>query len=764
MPLSPRPRVGVGTNSLLTLPEEPEMHSLRGLSLSFLTALVAASALVAPPVRAQDASAVPPYDHIFVIVEENHGFSDVIGNPAAPNLNALAEKFGLATDYFGISHPSEPNYVALLGGNTFGINSDNPYYTNPIDQPSLIQQLDNANISWKAYLQGLPHPDYRGICYPLKCNGSPDSDPLYVSKHDGIQNFTASLSAADWNRQVPVDQLDGDLSSGRVPSFGYIIPTECSDQHGDPPFCIDSGNPDGGNLSAADPQDQRLVAQGDAYLGRTVSQITNASFWATGNNAIVVTYDEGNDNAGCCDAGNRDPNGTGGGQVATVVVTSHGPRHVKDATPFNHYSLLSTIQRSFGLGCLQFTCETARVKPLTPLLAVTGAPAEATTKITPLSFPTPTPTPAEPQSYTTSTASSGGWSVVPSPLLGTNNNSLGAVAGSGPSDVWAVGNFLPDAAGSNQDATLSLAEHYDGTTWTAVPSPNGGPNFNTLFGVAATGGKAWAVGVDMSAQYRTQALIESWDGTRWNLVSAPQPGSERNLLYGAAAVSTSDVWAVGDQQGSDGRFGTLVEHWDGHAWSAVPAPNPGSSGNHLYGVAAAGPNDVWAVGQQLGAASPDQPLAEHLDGHAWSVVPTPSLPAGTNALYSVAAGPAGVYAVGESDDDVTGAHPLVEQFKGGSGTLVSLPAAGSIWTNLWGVTVAGDEVWAVGTFLDPVTGNQDSLVLRGEGSTWTVNNAPNPGSGSNVLGGVAAVGDQVWAAGLEDQGGINLTFLMRHSL
>src|SRR5438309_4112394 len=229
------------------------MHALRGLFLSLLTALVAASTLVTAPVRAQDARAVPHYDHIFVIVEENHGFTDVIGNPAAPNLNALANQFGLATDYFGISHPSEPNYMAMLGGSTFGVNSDNAYYMNAVSQPSLIQQLDKANISWKAYLQGLPHSGYQGICYPLKCNGSPDSDPLYVSKHDAIQNFTASLNAADWNGQVPVDQLDRDLSTGHVPSFGYLIPTECSDQHGDPPFCIDSGNPDGGNLSAAGP-------------------------------------------------------------------------------------------------------------------------------------------------------------------------------------------------------------------------------------------------------------------------------------------------------------------------------------------------------------------------------------------------------------------------------------------------------------------------------------------------------------------------------
>src|SRR5438309_818849 len=255
------------------------MHALRGLFLSLLTALVAASTLVTAPVRAQDARAVPHYDHIFVIVEENHGFTDVIGNPAAPNLNALANQFGLATDYFGISHPSEPNYMAMLGGSTFGVNSDNAYYMNAVSQPSLIQQLDKANISWKAYLQGLPHPGYQGICYPLKCNGSPDSDPLYVSKHDAIQNFTASLNAADWNRQVPVDQLDWDLSTGHVP---------------------------------------------------------------------------------------------------------------------------------FGLGCRQFTCEPARVKPLSPLLTVTGGPAVATAKIAPPNYATPTLTPVEPQSSTTSTASSGG--------------------------------------------------------------------------------------------------------------------------------------------------------------------------------------------------------------------------------------------------------------------------------------------------------------------------------------------------------------------
>src|SRR6516164_8181499 len=106
------------------------------LSLAGAAVCAGATSAAAQP----SAAAMPHLNHVFVIVEENNGFHDVIGNPAAPNLNALAQTFGLATDYFGVSHPSEPNYVALLGGNTFGIADDNPYYINRVDQPSLISQ------------------------------------------------------------------------------------------------------------------------------------------------------------------------------------------------------------------------------------------------------------------------------------------------------------------------------------------------------------------------------------------------------------------------------------------------------------------------------------------------------------------------------------------------------------------------------------------------------------------------------------------------
>ena len=725
--------------------------------LTIMAVALAAMAGAAPSAAAGPSSAaVPRYDHVFVVVEENHGFADVIGNPAAPNLNALARQFGLATSYFGVSHPSEPNYVALVGGSTFGVADDNPYWINAVNGPSLVTQLDQAGIGWKAYLQGVPHPGYLGNCFPSRCNGSPDVDPLYVSKHNGIMNFTTSHNPDDLGRQVPIEQLAGDLSSGSVPRVSWVIPTECHDQHGDPPYCIDSGNP-------GDPQDQHLVAFGDRFLGKLVSRITGASFWAKGNNAVVITYDEGDDNAGCCDAGNGDPNGTGGGRVATVVVTNHGPRGLQDPAPYNHFSLLQTIQDSFGLGCLQFTCDTANVKPLAPLFAVTGSAAVATKALAVPAVATPSPTPTEPTSLTTKTPSSGGWQVVASPLRGTGDNSLGGVAGSGPNDVWAVGNYLPDTATSNQDATLSLANHFDGANWTLVPTPNSGPNFNTLFGVAAAGGRAWAVGVNLDANFQTRSLIEAWNGSGWSIVGHPQPGARRDLLWGASALTTSDVWAVGAQVGANGRFETLIEHFDGQRWSVVPSPNPGRSGNNLYAVSAVEADDVWAVGQQNGASGPDQALIEHWDGTRWSVVPSPTHGGASAALYGVAGRDDGrVVAVGQTTDVVNGARPLVEELEHGTWRNVDLPAAGSNFTDLWGVTLSGTAATVVGTFLDGASGNNETLILRGDAKGFTVVNGPNPGSGSNILAGVAAIGDTVWAVGHYDDGGGRLTLIERH--
>ena len=308
---------------------------------------------------AGSAAAFPAYDHIFLIVEENHGFSQIIGNPVAPRLNQLAQRYGLATASFAVADPSAPNYVAMLGGSTFGIADNNAYYLHTVDKPSLMSQLEGAHLTWKAYMQSMPYPGFKGICYPNRCNGVPDFDTLYNSKHNGIPYFkSVSSSPAEMAKMGPLSALAHDLDAG-PPSFGYIVPDECSDIHGAPPYCVDSGEP-------GDESDNALVGIADKLAGRIVDQITTAPFWSRGNNAIVITFDEGadGDTSGCC--------GTvpGNGQVTTIVITSHGPRGLKDATPYNHYSLLQSFQRAFGLCSLEQTGDTANVVPMTPLFKV----------------------------------------------------------------------------------------------------------------------------------------------------------------------------------------------------------------------------------------------------------------------------------------------------------------------------------------------------------------------------------------------------------
>ena len=125
-------------------------------------ALALGGALVAvPAASAQPTSAMPALNHVFLIMEENNGYGDIIGNPATPNINYLANTFGLETNYFGVSPCcSESNYVGLLGGSSFtNVQSDDAYWKNKVDGPSLITQLDQAGVSWKAYLQALPHPN-----------------------------------------------------------------------------------------------------------------------------------------------------------------------------------------------------------------------------------------------------------------------------------------------------------------------------------------------------------------------------------------------------------------------------------------------------------------------------------------------------------------------------------------------------------------------------------------------------------------------------
>ncbi len=325
----------------------------RGMALAMLAALALAALAGCAPggPTPRTAGPMPRYQHIFLIVMENSSYDDLIGSPDAPRINALARTYGLATNYWGVAHPSEPNYIAMIGGDTFGVHDDNSYTVNAVNAPSLATQLEAAGLTWKSYQQSLPYAGYTGEAYPS------GGGMLYASKHNPFMNFLGALPAsqrqAALTRIVPATQLTADLASGAVPSFSFITPDLCHDMHS-APSC---------------PPGPTLTRAGDNYVGGAVNAIMASSVWRTGDTAIIITWDEADIGLalGAPDIA------AGGGHVATIVITNHGPRGLRDATPYNHYTLLLTIEDAFGLGCLRNSCPaTGNISPMTPLFAVAG--------------------------------------------------------------------------------------------------------------------------------------------------------------------------------------------------------------------------------------------------------------------------------------------------------------------------------------------------------------------------------------------------------
>jgi hypothetical protein len=724
--------------------------TLRIASLTLLFAAGACSSASAPGVSEHAASTrqalgTATYDHVFLVIGENHKFDQIIGNPAAPIINALAANYGLATQYSGVSDPSEPNYVAMLGGSDFGIASDDPYFFpgQNVDADNLMSQLDRAGKTWRAYFQDMPYPGYRGYCFPGKCNGIPDSDTQYVVKHNGIPNFTNMQTPAEWAKQMPLAQLEEDLESGDVPNFGYVVADECHDMHGAPPWCVDSGNP-------GDIADNWLVSQGDAFIGQIVNLVTSSKFWGKGNNAIVVTFDEGD---------------TPQDLVSTVVITSHGPRGLQDATPYDHYSLLATLQQNFGLGCLLNSCTAT---PMTPLLQVTGA---KDVPVLPAAF-TPAPNGTNTPSATGSPTAGDkvslgakGWNVVASPTIGNMDHNLASVSAASSRDAWAVGSFLPPSGDGTILNTLGL--HFDGERWTAFPLPNVGLNINTLLGVSVVpSGKAWAVGYFVNAEYKQQTLVEHYDRSDWSVVPSPSPGERQNILYEVAALSDRDVWAVGATQDAKDLWRTLALHWDGDEWSVEPTPNPGATGNLFYAVTAISSTSVYAVGQQAGTGFPGKALIERWDGHDWDVVPTETDRGGTDMPLGVTATASIVTTVGDRESSKAPYTTFVASGAPSDVDGVGTPNSGAGENDLFGVATAADgTTWAVGWLIDPSSGNHLTLVEHGVAGTWTLvpSPSPNPANGDNGLSSVAAIpGGGLWAVGNTTNADGNLATLVLH--
>jgi hypothetical protein len=657
---------------------------------------------------------------------ENENYNQIIGNAYAPILNALAQDYGSATKYTGVADPSEPNYVAMLGGDFFGINSDDPYWFpgQTVTAANLMSQLERAGKTWRGYFQSMPYPGYRGYCFPDKCNGIPDADTQYVAKHNGIVNFANLQTPGEFANMVPLSQLSADLASRTIPSFSYIVPNECNDMHGAPPWCVDSDR-------TGTVQQSWLIAQGDKFVGNIINKITSSSTWPTGNNAIVVTFDEGN---------------TANSEIVTIVIANHGPRGVIDSTSYNHYSLLASLQQTFGLGCLINSCTAT---PMTPLFAITGSTSIPSLP-PPFNFPTSTDTPSaqgagKPAASVSLTGS--GWSVQPSYNFGSRDNILAGVSAASATDAWAVGTYYP----SSSNVLATLAEHFDGTHWTAYPLPNVGVQENCLLAVSMpSSGTAWAVGYYVNGKFQQQTLIEYFNGSVWSVIPSPSPGALQNILYGVAAISNSDVWAVGAAEDAAGIWHTLTEHWNGSDWSVIDAVEAaGSSGNQFYAVKALASNNVYAVGQQSGAGFPSAALVEHWNGTEWRVVSSPSdalasaLPLGVTATAST------LTIVGQQETDTAPYTTYVATGAPSKLAIASTPDAGYGENDLFGVAIGADgSTWAVGWDIDTTTGNHDTLVLQGMNGSWSLALTPGLAGDSGFAAITAIPGGGLWAVGV----------------
>lgn len=345
-----------------------------------------------------------------------------------------------------------------------------------------------------------------------------------------------------------------------------------------------------------------------------------------------------------------------------------------------------------------------------------------------------------------SAATGATWTVVASPNPSAQANYLTSLAPITSTDVWAVGAWYRPSGTPG-----TLTEHWDGTKWNLVPSPNATGGYNELYGAAAVSSNdVWAVGYHNIALYgseKTMAL--HWNGSVWSIVKTRNIGTDANEFKAVDAVASNDVWAVGFGHSSSNLSAVpLAEHWDGTKWSLARTPDLGGGYGIFNGVAALSANDVWAVGSH-----DDETLIEHWDGTAWKVVSSPNGSRTDSYLYAVTAtGPNDVWAVGETVSRGSG-DTLVEHWDGSTWTVVTSKDGTKPFTALYGVVALGvSDVWAVGTDYDPIAVTYRTFTEHWDGTAWTVVDSPNPGAEYDYLAGTAGfTGGDVWAVGAADE-------------
>jgi hypothetical protein len=251
---------------------------------------------------------LPAFGHIFVVVMENHEESAIIGNQAAPYINGLARRYGLATDYRAVAHPSEPNYLALWSGSTQGVTNDGVYnFTSGL---TLADQVEASGRSWHVAAENVPLGCFRGAT----ASGGPDGGGSYARKHEPAISWTSvSGDPPRCARITDFSHFDPNLGN-----LWFIVPNLCHDMH------------------------DCSIATGDAFLRSWLPTILTSNAFADG--VVFLTWDEGSTSIG------------GGGKVATIVISPLAKAGFASGVRHTHYSLLRTIEDAWRLRCLADAC------------------------------------------------------------------------------------------------------------------------------------------------------------------------------------------------------------------------------------------------------------------------------------------------------------------------------------------------------------------------------------------------------------------------
>jgi hypothetical protein len=300
------------------------------LAVALALLLCTANVLAAPP----ETSRVPLFQHVFVVVEENQTYDQVIGNSAdMPYLNSLAQKYGLATNYFANTHPSINNYFYLTAGREVTkppfVSAAADLYPFDVDGPNVASILSAHGKSWKSYAEALPSDGYIG-----------GNQGAYVKRHNPFAYFkTVRKSRKQRANIVPFKQLKTDLERNALPDYGFIVPNIYDDAHNDPL-----------THRGATCGDHAALQHADQWLQQNIGPLIDSlAFQKDG--LLVITFDE------ACASGpgsdsrlnpNR-PGSKGGGHVATILVSSKIPPGIKSDRLYHHQSVARLSLEALGV-------------------------------------------------------------------------------------------------------------------------------------------------------------------------------------------------------------------------------------------------------------------------------------------------------------------------------------------------------------------------------------------------------------------------------